>query len=161
MLIPHDFKSQSGDMAMLHALEKKLRHDGFTHVRYTPINRPDKIKRIVGLLDLVITGRMHLAIASLGCGTPTLSITYQDKFEGLYQHFGLPFEHIIAPMQCLGDELLARINHAFTQRHDNREHILASLPQVKALALRNLVIAGVDAAQVEANISNTTVTNET
>ncbi|MGA9165108.1 MAG: polysaccharide pyruvyl transferase family protein [Thiobacillus sp.] len=140
MLIPHDFKSQSGDMAMLHALEKKLRHDGFTHVRYTPINRPDTIKRVVGLLDLVITGRMHLAIASLGSGTPILSITYQDKFEGLHQLFGLSLEHTITPLQCLSDELLIRVNRAFMQRYDNRERIRANLPHVMVLAAENLVM---------------------
>lgn len=141
MLIPHDLKPQSGDAAMLQALEKQLRHNAFPHVRYTLINRPDAIKRVTGLLDLVFTGRMHLAIASLGSGTPTLSITYQDKFEGLYQHFGLPIEHTITPMQCLSDALSIRIGHAHTQRHDLRKRICTSLPQVMTLASRNLVMA--------------------
>lgn len=138
MLIPHDLKPRSGDVAMLQSLELQLRRNGFPHVRYNPIDRPDTIKRIAGFLDLVITGRMHLAIASLGSGTPTLSITYQDKFEGLYQHFGLSLDHTIAPMQCLGDELPARIDHAYAQRQCNRELIRARLPQVLALSSRNL-----------------------
>jgi polysaccharide pyruvyl transferase WcaK-like protein len=142
MLIPHDLKLQSADATMLQALEKQLQQSGFLHVRYTPINRPDVIKRLVGLLDLVITGRMHLAIASLGSGTPTLSIAYQDKFEGLYQHVGLSPEHILSPLQCLGDELLTRIHQACAQRHDNRERIRAHLPQVMTLATRNLDLAG-------------------
>lgn len=141
MLIPHDLKPQSGDMIMLQALKKQLQHNAFPHVRYTLIKRPDTIKRVAGLLDLVITGRMHLAIASLGSGTPILSITYQDKFEGLYQHFGLPIEHTITPMQCLSDELSARIDRAHTQRHELHKRICASLPQVMMLASRNLVIA--------------------
>ena len=140
MLIPHDTKPKSGDVPMLQALEKQLRKNGFPHVRYTPINQPDTIKRVTGLLDLVITGRMHLAIASLGSGTPTLLITYQDKFEGLHQHFGLPLEYTLSPTQCISDEFLNKINHAFTHRHDNRERIRASLPQVQALASRNLEI---------------------
>jgi len=138
MLIPHDLKPQSGDVSMLQALEKQLQKNGFSHVRYTPINHPGKIKRITGLLDLVITGRMHLAIASLGSGTPILSITYQDKFEGLYQHFGLSLEHIIAPAQCISDAFMNKINQAFTQRYDNRKRIRTSLPHVLALASRNL-----------------------
>jgi polysaccharide pyruvyl transferase WcaK-like protein len=141
MLIPHDFKPQSADVAMLQALEKQLQEFGFTHVRYTRIDRPDIIKRVVGLLDLVITGRMHLAIASLGSGTPTLSITYQDKFEGLYQHFGLSLEHTISPKQCLSNEFLTKINNAYTQRHTMSAQIRARLPQVKELASRNLVVA--------------------
>lgn len=140
LLIPHDFKPTSGDALMLRALENQLQEIGFPHVRYTSIDQPDKIKRITGLLDLVITGRMHLAIAALGSGTPILSITYQDKFEGLYQHFGLSLEHTVSPMQCIGDEFLDKINHAFIQSQDNRERIHHSLPQVTELAARNLVI---------------------
>lgn len=141
MLLPHDLKSQSGDVSMLQALDRALQRKGFAHVRYTSLDQPDKIKRLTGLLDLAITGRMHLVIAALGSGTPTLSITYQDKFEGLYQHFDLSLEHTIAPMQCLTDELLRKINDAFMHRHDNRARILSHLPRVKALASRNLAIA--------------------
>lgn len=141
MLIPHDLKAQSADIAMLQALEQQLQRSGFPHVRYTALNQPDVIKRIAGQLDLVITGRMHLAIAALGSGSPVLSISYQDKFEGLYQHFGLSLEHTIEPMQCLSDEFLKKVNRAFMKRHENRERILTHLPRVKELALRNLIMS--------------------
>lgn len=140
ILIPHDLKPNSADVVMLRALEDRLQKIGFPHVRYSQINRPDKIKRIAGLLDLVITGRMHLAIASLGSCTPTLCIIYQDKFEGLYQHFGLALEHTISPMQCLSGEFLIRINNAYAQRLATRGQICARLPKVKELASRNLAI---------------------
>lgn len=146
LLLPHDLKLQSGDVIMLKALHSILQRKGFTHVRYTSINHPDKIKRLTGQLDLAITGRMHLVIASLGSGTPTLSITYQDKFEGLYQHFDLSLEHTITPIQCLSDAFLRKINDAFMHRHDNRARILSHLPRVKALASRNLAIATCDPA---------------
>ena len=146
MLLPHDLKSQSGDVPMLQALKEALQQKGFTHVRYTLIDQPDKIKRLTRFLDLVITGRMHLVIASLGSGTPALSITYQDKFEGLYQHFDLSLEHTITPIQCLSDAFLRKINDAFMHRHDNRARILSHLPRVKALASRNLAIATCDPA---------------
>lgn len=146
LLLPHDLKLQSGDVIMLKALHSILQRKGFTHVRYTSIDHPDKIKRLTGQLDLAITGRMHLVIASLGSGTPTLSITYQDKFEGLYQHFDLSLEHTITPIQCLSDAFLRKINDAFMHRHDNRARILSHLPRVKALASRNLAIATCDPA---------------
>lgn len=140
LLLPHDLKLQSGDVIMLKALDNILQQKGFAHVRYTSINHPDKIKRLTGQLDLAITGRMHLVIASLGSGTPTLSITYQDKFEGLYQHFGLSLDHTISPLQCLSDELHLKINRAYAQRDDNRECIRSNLPRVEALAAANLVM---------------------
>lgn len=146
LLLPHDLKLQSGDVIMLKAHESILQQKGFAHVRYTSIDHPDKIKRLTGQLDLAITGRMHLVIASLGGGTPTLSITYQDKFEGLYQHFDLSLEHTITPIQCLRDEFLRKINDAFMHRHDNRARILSRLSRVKALASRNLAISTCDPA---------------
>lgn len=141
LLLPHDLKLQSGDVSMLQALDSALQQKGFAYVRYASIDRPDTIKRLTGLLDLAITGRMHLVIASLGSGTPTLAITYQDKFEGLYQHFNLPLEHTITPMQCLSDELSRKINHACMHRHDNRARILEHLPSVRELASRNFEIS--------------------
>lgn len=138
MLIPHDLKTQSGDIAILQTLEQTLRDQGFGHVRYTRMTRPDVIKRVVGHLDLVVTGRMHLAIAALGSGTPVLCVTYQDKFEGLYQHFGLSLDHTVSPLQCLGEEFFARLEFACEQIPVNREKIRAKLPDVAAMALRNL-----------------------
>lgn len=138
MLIPHDLKMQSGDIAILQMLEGALRRHGFGHVRYTQMDRPDVIKRVVGCLDLVVTGRMHLAIASLGNGTPVLCVTYQDKFEGLYQHFGLSLDHTLSPQQCLGEAFFARLEFACKQIPVNREKIRAKLPEVTAMAARNL-----------------------
>lgn len=157
LLIPHDLKSQAGDVAMLQALATRLRQQGFPHVRYAEIRRPDLIKRIAGQLDLVITSRMHLAIASLGSGTPVLSITYQDKFEGLYQHADLPLEHILTPQECLDGALPMKIGRAFQQRHENRHRIQARLPRIRALAARNLFIATHGAQPVQASASATPV----
>ncbi|AFK52117.1 hypothetical protein TMO_0278 [Tistrella mobilis KA081020-065] len=59
------------------------------------------LKGLAGILDGIVTGRMHLAIGSLGQGTPTVSVTYQDKFEGLYRHFGLPDWMLLSPQRYL------------------------------------------------------------
>lgn len=140
LLIPHDLKPESGDLVMLEALAHRLHAAGWAHTRMLDTRHPDEIKRIAGQLDLVLTGRMHLAIAALGSGTPVLSITYQDKFEGLYQHFELSVEHTLQAEECLGDGFCAKLDAALAQRHVNRARIAARLPQVQALAERNLVL---------------------
>jgi len=138
LLVPHDFKPESGDVSMLRALERQLRATGCAHVRYLETRRPDHIKRVAGQLDLVFTGRMHLAIAALGGGTPVLSVTYQDKFEGLYRHFGLSPDHTLRAEDCLNDAFGAKLDAALAQRAENRALITARLPGVRALADRNL-----------------------
>lgn len=44
-------------------------------------------KQLVRRADVLLTGRMHLGIAALSQGIPTVSLMYQGKFEGLYDHY--------------------------------------------------------------------------
>jgi polysaccharide pyruvyl transferase WcaK-like protein len=139
LLIPHDVKRGAGDIALLSALEEALRLLEFSHVHYELMADPARIKRVAGLLELVVTARMHLAIASLGMGTPILSITYQDKFEDLQEHLDLGAEDMIQPDQCLTDELSIRISGAIARRNSTGAKIAKSLPRLTELARRNLV----------------------
>lgn len=49
----------------------------------------NEIKKAAGCCSVVITGRMHVAIAALGMGVIPICYPYGDKFEGLLSHFGL------------------------------------------------------------------------
>ena len=115
VLLPHDLKPNSGDIVLLQALEQARRSFPFPFVRYLLIPDPARIKRSVDLVDLVGTARMHLAIASLGVGTPVLSIEYQDKFMGLYRHLGLAADDILDPAQCATSEFATRISSAISR----------------------------------------------
>lgn len=138
LLIPHDFKPESGDIVMLKMLEKQLHAYGCKYVRYVEIDSPDRVKHVVKQLDLVFAGRMHLAIAALGSGTPVLCITYQDKFEGLYRHFTLPLAHTMQAEDCLNDSLDAKFNAVLTSRNEVRALIASRLPAVLQLTAPNL-----------------------
>lgn len=138
LLIPHDVKPQSGDIKLLRLLDDALRESEFTFVHYTLSTDPSRIKRTTGLLDLVITGRMHLAIAALGMNTPILSISYQDKFEGLYEHFDQSPEDMIQPQQCVTNSLSEHISSAIARRSATRTTISGNLLIIRDLALRNI-----------------------
>ncbi|HQS98966.1 MAG: hypothetical protein B7Y26_01275 [Hydrogenophilales bacterium 16-64-46] len=140
LLIPHDIKPRSGDITLLRALDRLLVGSDKLAVRYAETPRPDRIKRWVGQLDLVLTGRMHLAIAALGSGTPIVSITYQDKFEGLYQHFDLPLTDTLQAADCLNDTLGQCLDSALARHTETRAQITARLPAVRELAARNLLL---------------------
>ena len=66
-----------------------------------------QVKAISGHCDLILSGRMHLAIASLGQGVPVVCLTYQDKFEGLMEHFGLKGNTFLPRSILQGDQLVA------------------------------------------------------
>ena len=139
VLLPHDTKPQSGDIRMLKNLEIELRALGIQNVEYVMLEEPSEIKAIAGLVDFVITGRMHLAIASLGVGTPVLSITYQDKFEGLYKHFEITEDYLIAPEACIDADLSIRIGKLLSHIENYREGISNLQGRVRALATRNIL----------------------
>jgi polysaccharide pyruvyl transferase WcaK-like protein len=140
VLIPHDFKTRSGDVQLLKLLEQSLLSGGFQNVIYTEQHAPAVIKGLVGSLDLVLTGRMHLAIAALGVGTPTLCIAYQDKFEGLYEHFGLDPKELLQVGSINLTKLGAHLVHAIQNRLVTRAQISSKIPQVIELAKRNLLV---------------------
>lgn len=49
-----------------------------------------EIKYLCQRVDLTVTGRMHLGIASLGAGSATMILDFQGKVRGLFDLFGLP-----------------------------------------------------------------------
>lgn len=98
LMLPHDYRSKIGDLVCLSPVYERLRAlPGVQCFLLEGEFRAADLKALAGELDGVITGRMHLAIAALGMGVPVLSLTYQDKFEGLYRHFGLPKTLLLAP----------------------------------------------------------------
>lgn len=100
LLVPHDYRDDTGDGdgICLRPLFEALQAMAGIRCRYFDGTHPaSTLKALAGKLDGVVTGRMHLAIASLGMGVPVLCLTYQDKFEGLYNHFNLPREHLLPP----------------------------------------------------------------
>jgi len=97
-----------------------------------------EMKAICASLDLVITGRMHLSIASLGEGTPVGCIVYQGKFEGLIEgHFQLQ-DVLIEPAEAFAPgglhKFLARL---LPRLSEIREKIQERLPHVRELAEDN------------------------
>lgn len=100
LLVPHDYRDDTGDgdgICLRPLLEELQAVHGVRCRYFQGTHRAATLKALAGKLDGVVTGRMHLAIASLGMGVPVLCLTYQDKFEGLYNHFDLPREHLLPP----------------------------------------------------------------
>lgn len=141
LLLPHDYRGESGDARCLKPIYEQLKQIKSMNCFYLEGEHPaSNLKAITGLLDGVITGRMHLAIASLGMGIPVLSLTYQDKFEGLYRHFDLPKNLLLSienfdDNKKLSEELISFINQLATLR----QHVKSHKPKVIELAKKNFV----------------------
>lgn len=139
VLVPHDYRARRSDDLCLNPISEGLGAAG------VPCCHPDaplsaaEIKAIVGSLDAVVTGRMHLAIATLGQSVPVACIRYQGKFEGLLNHFALPPDLMRSPDEALNEgELESMIEWLVGHLPATRDSIASALPSVLKAARLNL-----------------------
>lgn len=90
LLLPHDFRVGVSDLVLAREILSSIRSEHLTRVILVDfVLECWEAKAIVEKCNLIITGRMHLAIAGLSQGIPTYGLSYNDKFEGLMHHFSL------------------------------------------------------------------------
>lgn len=139
VLLPHDSRGEHNDGYLNTLFCQAIA--GQADLPCLPIEFPVKaaeIKAITGELDVVLTGRMHVAIASLGMKTPVACLTYQDKFEGLFDHFGLSDVGIDGKELWVPGRAADMLTSVLTRRQALREQIAAKLDHVVTLAYQNL-----------------------
>lgn len=138
ILVPHDFRDKQSD----HLWHSKIITElGYVAKERTlllapPIHAWD-VKAIAAACDLVVTGRMHLAIAALGSGVPTIGIGYMGKFEGLFNYFDLN-SLLIAPQSAYYNfEMSTKILDVLPMLPVYREQISRHVEKVKELSREN------------------------
>ena len=89
-------------------------------------------------MDLILTSRMHLAIAALGSGVPVACMPYLGKFEGLLKHFGFDGITIEPDRAVVPAELSAFLLSVLPRREALRRQVAERLPDVRQAALLNL-----------------------
>ncbi len=144
LLVPHDFRDDGrGDNAALTPVFDALTSQLNDRVRHTAsVCRASEIKGLVGLADLLITGRMHLGVGALALGVPMWAINPQDKFVGLFEHFGLPDQRL-HPADALDESRLESfIEQALLSWPDVQAKVLAALPEVQQRAQLNFSLLG-------------------
>jgi len=140
LLVPHDRRAKVGDLLVLNKIYAHLAPElGDRILLVDPGTRSAAdLKAIVGMLDGVVSGRMHLAIAALGKGVPVFCVAYQDKFEGLYEHFGLPDTMLIDPISAMDTGSLEKELKLFLSEIPKLRSIVdARLPVVLERSRRN------------------------
>lgn len=111
VLVPHDVREDAfdapSDLSILRLLHNNLVKElgsAVSLIDDSSLIDAASVKRIAAGAVFVITGRMHLAIASLGSAVPVISFTYQDKFEGLYCFFfGDDRRYLLDRLPCKGE----------------------------------------------------------
>lgn len=140
VLIPHVYRGKINDLEMLQQLRASM-PSSLEEQILLPLEQlwAGEVKALCSRMDLVLSGRMHLAIAALGQGVPVLCLTYQgDKFEGLMAHFGLS-GNTLAPGEAADREQFAnRVVFHLDQSAALKRKVRDALPRVMALSKRNV-----------------------
>jgi len=141
MLIPHDYRGALGDATCLAPLRDALGAELGDRLRLVEgSHTAAELKALAGLTDGVVTGRMHLAIASLGMGRPVAALTYQDKFQGLFAHFDIPDRFLLGPHDLMAPGKLQAMVLGFIDRLPALQGQVADrLEAVRQAAERNLI----------------------
>ncbi|MEQ9639472.1 MAG: polysaccharide pyruvyl transferase family protein [Alphaproteobacteria bacterium] len=81
VFLPHDVRGDISDVSLLSSISNRLPAElrQRVHLLQPEFDEAD-IKGLAAKLDLLVSGRMHLAIAGLSQGVPTLGLSYQGKF---------------------------------------------------------------------------------
>ena len=136
VFIPHDDRSNITDNLMLSTMYEYLSSD---KIYYSPaVPRASQLKALCGLVDGLISSRMHLAIAALGMQVPVMAATYQDKFEGLFRHFDLDEKYLMSPQCFLSTSMVETFRDFLKEISTLRQHITEKLPYVVAQSHLNL-----------------------
>lgn len=108
VIIPHDNRNKLTDNIMLGTISNELSRMGLPErFYYDPlVYRASQIKALCGLIDGLVSSRMHLAIAALGQGKSVMAATYQGKFEGLFRHFDLPEDYLLSPDDFISSNMI-------------------------------------------------------
>lgn len=104
LFIDHDSRGDSSDDRCLKPIHEALQPRHNERLYYPDFRlAADEVKEVAGMLDAVVSGRMHLMIASMGAGTPVFGIDYKDKMEGLLRHFEMPTNDLSSAADILSD----------------------------------------------------------
>ncbi len=139
VLLPHDMRPASKDEECLSQIDQLLAPELGERIQILR-GEPTaaELKLVVGSLDVLVTGRMHLGIAALSQGVPMAAITYQGKFIGLLEHFGLPEWLLISPEDTADSQKVEDLLHRLVrERIELAQTIRTKLPHVIELAGKN------------------------
>lgn len=81
VVIAHDVRADPGDPELVRDIVAAAGED---HVYAFVPETASEAKGMIAAMDLLVTGRMHAAVASLSQGVPCVGLDYVDKFSGQF-----------------------------------------------------------------------------
>ncbi|MDB6019050.1 MAG: hypothetical protein JWR19_3539 [Pedosphaera sp.] len=141
VIVPHDHRREHRELEICETFRQMLPAEIQTRVLLVrdPLSAAG-VKAIMGHCDMVLTGRMHLAVAALGSGKPAVCLGYNSKFEGLLAAFGLEELVLDWRQAIMPGQLAVWSGNIVARRAELSAQVAAKLPGVMELSRANLYL---------------------
>lgn len=135
IMLPHVVRDGDDDLSAIH---EYLLNASVAEGPYivNELLTPSQVKSLVGTVDCVITGRMHLAVLALSAKVPTITLGTQGKVEGLYAMFDLE-DLCVQPASGMSAKCLPIISTFASNSTQMLQRIESKLPEIKRLSKLN------------------------
>jgi len=103
----------------------------------------EEIRAIIGTFDLMITERMHAAIASLSQNVPTFVVGYSVKAKGILGDivgFSSLDDYLISVKEMNQERLRERVKNLLERRSEVTKILVKVMPKIKERAKRNFTL---------------------
>lgn len=127
LVLPHVLRDWDDDLQASSAVFR--RYAATTDHLVTEQLWPAQVKALVQHADIVVTGRMHLAIMSMTHSVPVVTVATAGKVEGLYEMMGLT-DGVVQPRPGMGDAIVSVLRSWLDQRNVVIDQLTRVRPEV-------------------------------
>lgn len=149
VLLPHVLRDSADDRAACRTVRDAVGADGVTLVE--GMLSPSVIRRLAAEAEIVVTGRMHLAVMSLAQGVPAVTLASQGKVEGLMRLFDWP-QLCVAPRPGMSADIRAVVADVLSDA-GSRERVRLGTERARERARVNIDRIGAGGGAVRADSS--------
>ena len=123
VLLPSYSVQHEGDVKICENILSEMES---TSGKVLQLDQPAVYKGVVGVLDVLLGGRMHPTIFATAMGTPCVGLAYNKKFYGFFESLGLSNQIIGVEafvLECRTDDLIQLINHVLHNKLDLSDRV--------------------------------------
>ncbi|MCY7405470.1 MAG: oligosaccharide flippase family protein [Cryobacterium sp.] len=148
VLLPHVVRHSGDDAAACRAVFDRLadQTDGVDS-RVVLVNRllaPAEVRGLCAGADIVLAGRMHLAVQAMFHAVPAVALSTQGKVAGMMRLFDTQ-ELCVEPGVRLAERMIPVALTVLGDRERYRDHLAERLPEIRRLAALNFALLPSDA----------------
>ena len=97
---------------------------------------PAQIKWVISKLDAMVGARTHSTIAAFGTCTPTVSLVYSFKGEGLNRKLFGSLDYLVRKEDCTPPAVVEKLNLVLSRKDEIRRRLEQVMPHIQAESVR-------------------------